>query len=151
MLINFEVESILTARHWVDKNCLPWTKEYLNENVVNTSVENDSYTFSVTRVETSGDCDVTQRKGKVLCIYDMKLLFTVGGTKKDEEKDILATIVLEEFVHDQDEDEYIFDITSDVASDIKKHLIPVLRAKLMKFQNDLIEAHEKDVQHTTGH
>lgn len=81
----------------------------------------------------------------------MKLLFTVGGTKKDEEKDILATIVLEEFVHDQDEDEYIFDITSDVASDIKKHLIPVLRAKLMKFQNDLIEAHEKDVQHTTGH
>lgn len=135
----------------MDKNCLPWTKDYLDEKVVSTSFENDEVTFLITSVEVSGDCDVTQRKGKVLCIYDMKLLFTLGGTKKDDDSSILATIVLEEFVHDQDEDEYIFTVTSDHASQVKKLVIPSLRSRLMKFQGDLIEAHEKDVQHSSGH
>lgn len=135
----------------MDKNCLPWTKDYLDEKVVSTSFENDEVTFLITSVDVSGDCDVTQRKGKVLCIYDMKLLFTLGGTKKADDSSILGTIVLEEFVHDQDEDEYIFTVTSDLASDVKKVVIPSLRSRLMKFQGDLIEAHEKDVQHSTGH
>lgn len=123
----------------------------MNENVVNTSVENDVCTFLVKSVDASGDCDVTQRKGKVLCIYDMKLLFSVTGTKKEDDSEILGTIVLGEFVHDQEEDEYVFEITSDHSVEVKKHLIPVLKAKLMKFQGDLIEAHEKDVQHSSGH
>lgn len=123
----------------------------MNEKVVNTTFENDVYKFTITRIDASGDCDVTQRKGKVLCIYDMNLLFTVGGTKKEDESDILGSIVLKEFVHDQDEDEYVFEISSEHSADVKKHLIPVLRAQLMKFQKDLIEAHEKDVQHATGH
>lgn len=134
----------------MDKNCLPWTKDYLNEKVVSTSYESENLTILITSVDASGDCDVTQRKGKVLCIYDMKLLFTLGGTSKADESSILATVVLEEFVHDQDEDEYIFTITSDHASEVKKLVIPSLRAQLMKFQGDLIEAHEKDVQHATG-
>lgn len=114
-------------------------------------METDVYTFLVKRVDALGDCDVTQRKGKVLCIYDMKLLFTLGGLKKEDESEISGTAVLEEFVHDQDEDEYVFEITSDHSAEVQKHLVPVLRAKLMKFQADLIEAHEKDVQHSSSH
>lgn len=124
----------------------------MNENIVNTSFENDIYTLTIKSVDTvSGDCDVTQRKGKVLCIYDMKLLFTVEGSKKDLEDSINATISIDEFFHDQDEDEYVFAVSSTYASDIKKLLVPIVKAKLQSFQNDLIKAHERDVQHATGH
>lgn len=120
---------------------------------VNTTFEDDAYLLKVTEVTTvSGDCDVTQRKGKVLCIYDMKLRFAVEGTKKDEEESsFTGSVALDEFFHDQDDDEYVFGVEGDNASHIKKHLVPLIKAKLVKFQADLIDAHEKDVQHSTGH
>lgn len=77
----------------------------------------------------------------------MKLEFSVSGTSADEE--ILATIVVPEFVHDQDEDEFVFEIDSDHKSEILRVLVPQLKQKLMKFQSDLIKAHERDVQHAT--
>ena len=100
-------------------------------------------------VAITGDCDVTQRKGKVLCIYDMKLELSVTGTKPDEER-FLATIVVPEFVHDQEEDEYIFEIeASEHTPEIRRLLVPELKKRLLKFQADLIRAHERDVQHAT--
>lgn len=140
------------ARHWVDKNCLPWSKDYLNEKIVNTKAETESHTFVVSSIDSvDGHCDVTQRKGKVLCIYDMKLLFSIEGSKKDLHDRVSATVTLDEFVHDQDDDEYVFSVTSAHADDINKSLVPVLRAKLQKFQQDLIAAHKRDMQHATGH
>lgn len=140
---------VLTARHWVDKNCLPWSKDYFATNVANTSVEAGDHIIVITSVDSvTGDCDVTQRKGKCLCIYDMKLQFTVSVTVGDDTK--TTTITIPEFVHDQDEDEYVFDVSGDHIVEVKKHLVPVLRTKLMKFQGDLIAAHEKDVQHASG-
>ncbi|RCK57286.1 Hsp90 co-chaperone AHA1 [Candida viswanathii] len=92
--------------HWIDKNCLPWSKDYLKTNIVSTSYEDEQYRFEITSVDTvSGDCDVTQRKGKVLCIYDMKLQFLFSGNVKDGDDKVTGTIVIPEFVHDQDEDE----------------------------------------------
>ncbi|XXZ98379.1 hypothetical protein QA089_000875 [Meyerozyma guilliermondii] len=137
--------------HWVDKNCLPWTKEYFQENVVNTSAESGDLKFVLDNVVSiSGDCDVTQRKGKVLCIYDMKLEFSIAGTSASEEDKFSATIVVPEFVHDQDEDDYVFEIdSSDHKSEILRVFVPELKQKLIKFQSDLIEAHERDVQHAT--
>lgn len=118
--------------------------------MANTSVETDDFLLAIKSIDTvSGDCDVTQRKGKVLCIFDMKLVFTVEGTNKDDEKDVSGTITIEEFVHDQEEDEYIFAVKSDHSAGIKKHLLPVLKAKLLGFQPALILAHEKDVQHNS--
>lgn len=120
---------------------------------MNTTFEDDAWKLVVTDISTlTGDCDVTQRKGKVLCIYDMKLRLSVKGSKKGEEDDsFTGTIILDEFVHDQDEDEYIFVVEGDNTAHIKKHLVPLVKAKLVKFQGDLISAHEKDVQHSTGH
>lgn len=117
---------------------------------MSTKADSETYVLEITEITTVlGDCDVTQRKGKVLCIYDMKLVFSVGGSKKDDSSEVSGSITIDEFVHDQDEDEYVFQIESEHELAIKQHLIPVLRAKLMKFQNDLITAHEKDVQHNT--
>ncbi|EGW30402.1 uncharacterized protein SPAPADRAFT_63249 [Spathaspora passalidarum NRRL Y-27907] len=154
--------------HWIDKNCLPWSKDYFNENIINTSFENEKYKFIVTAIDSiTGDCDVTQRKGKVLCIYDLKVQLTVTGEVKQEQKDeeadeeadkeaddskkVHATITIPEFVHDQDEDEYEFEInTAFYKDELKKFFIPVLTSKLVKFQPDLLEAHAKDVQHASG-
>lgn len=135
----------------MNKNCLPWTKEYFQTNVVNTAAETEELKFVLDNVVSiTGDCDVTQRKGKVLCIYDMKLEFSITGSKSDEEETFLATVVVPEFVHDQDEDDYVFDIeSSDYKADIRRVLVPELKQKLIKFQNDLIKAHEQDVQHAT--
>ncbi|KAI5956843.1 hypothetical protein KGF54_000461 [Candida jiufengensis] len=134
--------------HWVDKNCLPWTKDYFETEIKNTNFKNDDYEFIISNIDSiTGDCDVTQRKGKVLCIYDMRLQLKISGTTKDD-KTVSGTITVPEFIHDQDEDEYVFEINSDdLIPEIKKHLIPVLKVKLMKFQNDLISAHAQDVQH----
>lgn len=143
-------------RHWIDKNCLPWSKDYLKENIIDTTYEDDLFRFVVTAVDSvSGDCDVTQRKGKVLCIYDMRLQFLLSGAikkgnEKEEEETISATIVIPEFVHDQDKDEYVFEIESASQKlEIRKYFVPILKEKLMKFQPDLLEAHAKDVQHAT--
>ncbi|RLV96551.1 putative drug/proton antiporter YHK8 [Spathaspora sp. JA1] len=141
-----------------NKNCLPWSKQYFNENIINTTFENDDYKFIVSSVNSiTGDCDVTQRKGKVLCIYDLKIELTVTGEVKQEQleeedsKKINATITIPEFVHDQDEDEYEFEInTAFYKKELKNLLIPILTAKLVKFQPDLLEAHAKDVQHASG-
>lgn len=134
----------------MDKNCLPWSKEYFNNEFVNSVVEQGDFKFTITEVKSvEGDCDVTQRKGRVLCIYDMKLLFSVSGSK--DEESFTGTVSIPEFMHDQDDDEYVFNITSDSHStEIKKHFVPSLKQKLKKFQPDLIKAHEKDVQHNTN-
>lgn len=139
-------------RHWVDKNCVPWTKEYFNSNIKGVSYEDDEYRLEISTVESiSGDCDVTQRKGKVLCIYDLVLNLAITGTSISDERDFSGSVKIPEFVHDQDEDEYVFDITADTyVSDVRKKLIPVLKSKLLKFQNDLIKAHENDVQHSAN-
>lgn len=80
----------------------------------------------------------------------MKLSFTVDVTTKEDEKSISAKISIPEFVHDQEEDEYVFEITADNhKAEIRKLFVPILRSKLMEFQADLIRAHEKDVQHAT--
>ncbi|KAK6203364.1 activator of Hsp90 ATPase [Scheffersomyces amazonensis] len=137
--------------HWIDKNCLPWTKEYLDREIKDTVIENEGYKFTVISIDSvTGDCDVTQRKGKVLCIYDLALQF--GITIQDSEQETFnGTISLPEFVHDQDDDEYIFEVTSDnKASEIKKFFLPELKVKLQKFQGDLIDAHAKDVQHASN-
>ncbi|KAK6458218.1 activator of Hsp90 ATPase [Scheffersomyces xylosifermentans] len=140
--------------HWIDRNCLPWSKDYFNEKVVDTAFENEQYRFVLSSVDSvTGDCDVTQRKGKVLCIYDMKLSFSVNGEIKgsEEEQLVKATISIPEFVHDQDEDDYVFEISADEKkAEIRKYFVPLLKEKLLKFQGDLLEAHAQEVQHSTS-
>lgn len=125
----------------------------MKTNVVDTRIENDDVTFLIDGIQSvTGDCDVTQRKGKVLCIFDMNLQFTVDVSPKAEDAtSTKATITLPEFIHDQEEDEYVFEVTAtDYKSEIRKLVLPELQKKLMKFQTDLITAHEQDVQHTTN-
>lgn len=132
--------------HWVEKNCLPWSKDYFNENLQSIKLDNDQYTITITSTSVSGDCDVSQRKGKVLCIYDMVLSFDIEGTDKSKDSQFRGSVKIPEFIHDETDYDYQLNNFGEHKSHVKQDFIPLVHAKLLKFQTDLIESHSKDVQ-----
>ncbi|RKO89409.1 activator of Hsp90 ATPase [Blyttiomyces helicus] len=149
--------------HWVEKNCTPWAKEYLQNLLKNEAVEVAGTKVSVTDVsEVSGDVDLNQRKGKVITIYDVAVTMTWKG-EDAEGRDAEGKILIPELMHDTELEEIVFEVTVDhenrdrerIKDVVRKSLTPVLRSKLKDFAKDLVEAHSKDVyippSEMTGH
>lgn len=66
--------------HWVNKDVAPWTKTYLQDTLSKISAEEDGVTAKVEKVlSMDGDVDVSQRKGKVITLYDVKLQLEYEG------------------------------------------------------------------------
>ncbi|GMM32982.1 Hch1 protein [Saccharomycopsis crataegensis] len=140
--------------HWVDKNVLPWSKTYITEKL--TAITTTSSDFSVvipTVTSVTGDSDLSQRKGKAIVIYDMKIVFDVEATKdQQEDAGFKSSIEIPEFIHDMDEDDYQFDIKNkDLSIEqktiLRKQVFPKVVELLMKYQDDVIGIHGKDLQH----
>lgn len=106
--------------HWVNKDVRPWTQDYLNKNLVGLKASReDGTTAEVSKVlSMDGDVDVSQRKGKVITIFDVRLQLEYTGkvpAKPDDEdanqegdtKDVSGTITIPEVAHDTEEDEYV--------------------------------------------
>ncbi|KAH3679071.1 hypothetical protein WICMUC_001266 [Wickerhamomyces mucosus] len=137
--------------HWVDKNCEKYAQEYFAENFTNITLENETHEFNITSSQVSGDCDVTQRKGSVRCLFDLILTFAIQARNKGEDSnsesnDIKGDLIIKEFIHDETDFEYEFKNFGSNKSLIQKDLLPLLLPKLAKFQPDLINDHTADVQ-----
>jgi activator of HSP90 ATPase len=66
--------------HWVNKDVSPWAKDYLTEKVTQCSTEEDGVTVKISKLTSmDGDVDVSQRKGKVITIFDVKLNLEYEG------------------------------------------------------------------------
>lgn len=66
--------------HWVNKDASGWAREYLQEKVSTISAEQDGVSAKVDKVTSmNGDVDVSQRKGKVITLYDVKLSLEYSG------------------------------------------------------------------------
>lgn len=144
--------------HWVDKNCIDWTRKYFNDKAVNLSgSEGDKNVFvkSVSSVE--GDVEVCQRKGKVISLFDLKLVFEIKGhavSQSKNEGEFTGSITVPELAYDSTKDDLQFDISiynEDSDSEkmrpiIKKELLPKLRDVLISFGRDLITTHASDIQ-----
>lgn len=66
--------------HWVNKDVSEWAKEYLEKNLIATSAEDGGVSAQVTKVMSmEGDVDVSQRKGKVITLFDVKLKLEYEG------------------------------------------------------------------------
>lgn len=66
--------------HWVNKDAAPWAKDYLTEKVTQCSTEEDGVTAKISKLTSmDGDVDVSQRKGKVITIFDVKLNLEYQG------------------------------------------------------------------------
>ncbi|KAL5336799.1 activator of Hsp90 ATPase [Aspergillus crustosus] len=144
--------------HWVNKDVSAWAKEYLTEKLLTLSVEDDGVTAKVSNLLTmDGDVDVSQRKGKVITLFDVKLQLEYEGKTKEEEA-VSGTITIPEVAHDTEEDEYVFEIEiySDASSKqpvkdlVRSKLVPQLRKELVKLAPALVAEHGKDIQHAPG-
>ncbi|KAF4216303.1 hypothetical protein CNMCM8980_008338 [Aspergillus fumigatiaffinis] len=144
--------------HWVNKDASPWAKNYLKEKLRTLSAEEDGVSVKISNLLTmDGDVDVSQRKGKVITLFDVKLQLEYEGKTKDEES-VSGTITIPEVAHDTEEDEYVFEIEnySDSASKqpvkdlVRSKLVPQIRQELGKLAPALIAEHGKDIQHAPG-
>lgn len=66
--------------HWVNKDVAPWAKDYLENELTKISAEQDAVTAKIDKVVSmDGDVDVSQRKGKVITIFDVRLKLEYSG------------------------------------------------------------------------
>jgi activator of HSP90 ATPase len=66
--------------HWVNKDASGWTKQWFEENLTSIKAEEGDVSAQVDKViSMDGDVDVNQRKGKVITIYDVKLILEYSG------------------------------------------------------------------------
>jgi activator of HSP90 ATPase len=66
--------------HWVNKDASEWAKEYLAQALTQVSAEEGDVSAKVTKViSVDGDVDVSQRKGKVITLFDVKLQLEYEG------------------------------------------------------------------------
>ncbi|KAH9907215.1 activator of Hsp90 ATPase [Xylariomycetidae sp. FL2044] len=144
--------------HWVSKNAGEWAKQWFDQNLVEISAQDGDVTAKISKVVSmDGDVDVSQRKGKVITIYDVKLVLEYSGTAPGEEE-VSGTITVPEVAHDTEEDEFVFDI--DIYSEskekqpvkdlVRSSLVPKLRSEFLKLTPALITEHGKDIQHSAG-
>jgi hypothetical protein len=67
--------------HWVNKDVAPWAKDYLEKELSQVSAEQDGVSAKIDKVVSmDGDVDVSQRKGKVITIFDVVLKLEYSGT-----------------------------------------------------------------------
>ncbi|GMG18987.1 unnamed protein product [Ambrosiozyma monospora] len=144
--------------HWIDKNCLPWAKQYFENNLKGISTKTPEYEIMITEVKSvTGDCDVTQRKGKVKCLFELNVSFNaevkkLGEDAKDDEK-IIYEIVIPEFEHDYDDDDYNFQVKNgklELKKTVRDNLIPEVLVVFKKFQPLLLSTHQPKLQHNTS-
>jgi len=144
--------------HWVNKDASEWARAYLQENLTKIETEKDGVAAKITRVSSmDGDVDVSQRKGKVITLFDVKLGLQFEGHSKDDD-DVEGSITIPEVAHDTEEDEYVFEVSlysedaekEPVKDLVRSKILPQLRPKLQKLAPALITEHGKDIQHAPG-
>ncbi|KAI7920184.1 Hsp90 co-chaperone AHA1 [Pyricularia oryzae] len=144
--------------HWVNKDVAPWAKQWFQDNLTKLEVQDGDVTAKVSKVVSmDGDVDVSQRKGKVITIFDVKLVLEYSGNIADGDE-VTGTITIPEVAHDTEENEFVFEI--DIYSDskekqpvkdaVRSKLVPKLRSEFVKLAPALIAEHGKDIQHAPG-
>lgn len=127
--------------HWVDKNCIEWARSYFEHKLVNLA-KNGVKISKIKALE--GDCEVCQRKGKVISLYDMKLVLEY---ESDTHK---GTLTIPEVMYDTEPEEYQFQLDEKVdeisRKAIRNDLVPKIREVLIEFGPTLINVHGSDIQ-----
>jgi len=66
--------------HWVNKDAAPWAKQWFEENLPEIEAREGDVSVKVSKIiSMDGDVDVSQRKGKVITIFDVKLVLEYSG------------------------------------------------------------------------
>lgn len=93
--------------HWVNKDVSAWAKQWFDNNLTKIEAADGETTAKISKVVSSeGDVDVSQRKGKVITIFDVKLVLEYSGSAADA-SEVSGTITVPEVAHDTEEDEFV--------------------------------------------
>ncbi|CCK68120.1 Aha1p KNAG_0A04470 [Huiozyma naganishii CBS 8797] len=142
--------------HWVDKNCISWAREYFNGKLpgLNTGDKDTATKYAeITSVSSlEGDCEVNQRKGKVISLFDLQVVMLIKGFVGDEQFE--GSITVPEVAFDSSATDYQFDISvyketvklNEVKETIRANLVPQLRDIFQQFGKDLLVTHGNDIQ-----
>ena len=66
--------------HWVNKDVRQWAQDYFEKTLVGTEADNGGVSAEISKVKSmEGDVDVSQRKGKVITLFDVKLQLDYTG------------------------------------------------------------------------
>lgn len=66
--------------HWVNKDASTWAREFLDLNLTTLSAEDGGVKARISKViSMDGDVDVSQRKGKVITLFDVSLQLEYEG------------------------------------------------------------------------
>ncbi|KAH3902082.1 related to Hsp90 co-chaperone AHA1 [Saccharomycodes ludwigii] len=143
--------------HWVGKNCIYWANEYMTQKLVGIKAEDAHSKVEITKVlSIEGDCEVNQRKGKVISLFDLKIsLEFCGKLLNDDNETYQGSITVPEVAFDSDFDDYQFEISiyketpklSDFVKPlIRSKIIPQLREVFSNFGGDLLIQQGGDIQ-----
>lgn len=85
------------------------------------------------------------------CLFELKVEFVVNVVNGEEEEQV--TVILPEFEHDYDEDDFNFEVRTSklpYKTAVKKQFLPVVvKEVFLKFQPELIASHEVELKHNT--
>ncbi|WOO77089.1 putative protein [Vanrija pseudolonga] len=137
--------------HWRNKNCGPWAQEWVKKELPGLKASDATHEAEITEVTSvSGDCDLGQRKGKLLTIYDLEVEAKWKGTGKSGEE-VTGRLSIPEFSHEMIDgiSDYVFNFSvdsgssdaDDVLAFARKSLAPVLEERLNGFRLELLTAH----------
>ncbi|KAK6910217.1 chaperone activator [Kwoniella mangroviensis CBS 8886] len=138
--------------HWRNKNCAPFAHDWVKKSLPGLKVEHGPASAEIVEVTSvSGDCDLGQRKGKLLTIYDLEVEAKWTG-KAGDGSDVEGTLKIPEVSHEAIDglSDYVFEwrITSassgpssELLSHIKSSFPPVLTSKLNTFRAELLAAY----------
>ncbi|KAJ9099953.1 hypothetical protein QFC21_003961 [Naganishia friedmannii] len=136
--------------HWRNKNCYPWSAEWFKREIPGLSAEQGDNKAEITEVtEVEGDVDLGQRKGKLLTIYDCRVVMNWKGTNGGEE--LSGTLTVPEVSHECTDgiSDYVFEWSSSTPSNfrsfLQSSLVPVLISRFYDFPKELVAANGADI------
>ncbi|CAB4255017.1 similar to Saccharomyces cerevisiae YDR214W AHA1 Co-chaperone that binds to Hsp82p and activates its ATPase activity [Maudiozyma barnettii] len=143
--------------HWVDKNCMRWAREYFESKLIGLETNDaSSSTTQYVKIKNissfEGDCEVSQRKGKVISLFDLQMVVLFEGHVNSHELE--GSISIPEISFDSEREEYQFDISiyketselNEVKPIIREKLLPQMRDIFQQFGKDLLAAQGNDIQ-----
>ncbi|WVQ99307.1 hypothetical protein IAU59_006439 [Kwoniella sp. CBS 9459] len=138
--------------HWRNKNCAPFAYDWVKKSLPGLKVGDSSQSAEIIEVTSvSGDCDLGQRKGKLLTIYDLEVQAKWTGKAKDG-SEVTGTLKVPEMSHEAIDglSDYVFEWSvtssssgpsSELLSYIKSSFPSVLADRMNTFRADLLAAH----------
>lgn len=140
--------------HWTDKNCITWAREYFQERLtgLNTGDAQDKLYSEINNVTSiDGDCEVNQRKGKVISLFDLNMVLSIKGHVDSDSFE--GSISVPEVAFDSERDDYQFEISiyketsklNEIKPKIREVLVPQLRDVFAQFGKDLLIENGNDI------